>query len=156
MITPVNYPLAAVNFFVGVNGLVQLGRIAQYVWVSNAATVSRTPRHRLSTHRRTRKRTRTVRNSAGRGASFMCTEGERRREGRAHRRISRNLYTHSITTYPLRQAPGPRHLTQAPQRTIPWGLPATSRGGRGVALGAPCFFHTMLSSFRTTGRKIVA
>ncbi|WFD37668.1 Mitochondrial pyruvate carrier 2 [Malassezia japonica] len=30
VITPVNYPLAAVNFFVGVNGLVQLGRIAHY------------------------------------------------------------------------------------------------------------------------------
>ncbi|WFD36064.1 acylpyruvate hydrolase [Malassezia cuniculi] len=28
VITPVNYPLAAVNFFVGTNGLVQLGRIA--------------------------------------------------------------------------------------------------------------------------------
>lgn len=31
MINPVNYPLAAVNFFVGVNGLVQLGRIAKFV-----------------------------------------------------------------------------------------------------------------------------
>ena len=31
VITPVNYPLAAVNFFLGTNGLVQLGRVAQYV-----------------------------------------------------------------------------------------------------------------------------
>ncbi|PKI84059.1 hypothetical protein MVES_002117 [Malassezia vespertilionis] len=30
VITPVNYPLAAVNFFVGSNGLVQLGRIFHY------------------------------------------------------------------------------------------------------------------------------
>ena len=31
VINPVNYPLAAVNFFVGTNGLVQLGRIAKCV-----------------------------------------------------------------------------------------------------------------------------
>ncbi|KDR75378.1 hypothetical protein GALMADRAFT_69213 [Galerina marginata CBS 339.88] len=30
VITPVNYSLAAVNFFVGLSGLTQLGRIAQY------------------------------------------------------------------------------------------------------------------------------
>lgn len=32
VITPVNYPLAAVNFFVGVTGLVQLARIAKCVY----------------------------------------------------------------------------------------------------------------------------
>ncbi|CCU99205.1 unnamed protein product [Malassezia sympodialis ATCC 42132] len=31
VITPVNYSLAAVNFFVGTTGLVQLARVAQYV-----------------------------------------------------------------------------------------------------------------------------
>jgi len=30
VITPVNYSLAAVNFFVGLSGLTQLGRIANY------------------------------------------------------------------------------------------------------------------------------
>jgi len=30
VITPVNYSLAAVNFFVGLSGLTQLGRIAHY------------------------------------------------------------------------------------------------------------------------------
>jgi len=30
VITPVNYSLAAVNFFVGLSGLSQLGRIAHY------------------------------------------------------------------------------------------------------------------------------
>ncbi|KAL4401897.1 Mitochondrial pyruvate carrier 2 [Malassezia pachydermatis] len=30
VITPVNYPLAAVNFFVGTTGLVQLARVAYY------------------------------------------------------------------------------------------------------------------------------
>jgi len=30
VITPINYSLAAVNFFVGLSGLSQLGRIAQY------------------------------------------------------------------------------------------------------------------------------
>jgi hypothetical protein len=30
VITPINYSLAAVNFFVGLSGLTQLGRIAHY------------------------------------------------------------------------------------------------------------------------------
>lgn len=35
VITPINYSLAAVNFFVGSTGLVQLGRIANYRYKSS-------------------------------------------------------------------------------------------------------------------------
>lgn len=44
MITPVNYSLAAVNFFVGSTGLVQLARVAQYVEYAHTVTVIRTLR----------------------------------------------------------------------------------------------------------------
>ncbi|KAG7090874.1 Mitochondrial pyruvate carrier 2 [Marasmius oreades] len=37
VITPVNYSLAAVNFFVGLSGLTQLGRIANYRYNPQAA-----------------------------------------------------------------------------------------------------------------------
>jgi len=37
VITPVNYSLAAVNFFVGLSGLTQLGRIANYRYNRPAA-----------------------------------------------------------------------------------------------------------------------
>ncbi|KAJ7039230.1 mitochondrial pyruvate carrier [Mycena alexandri] len=37
VITPVNYSLAAVNFFVGLSGLTQLGRIANYRYAQPAA-----------------------------------------------------------------------------------------------------------------------
>ncbi|KAI3627856.1 hypothetical protein CBS14141_001857 [Malassezia furfur] len=44
VITPVNYSLAAVNFFVGSTGLVQLARVAQYVEYAHTVTVIRTLR----------------------------------------------------------------------------------------------------------------
>jgi len=40
VITPVNYSLAAVNFFVGLSGLTQLGRIAHYRMNNPEATKS--------------------------------------------------------------------------------------------------------------------
>lgn len=55
VIHPVNYSLAAVNFFVGSNGLVQLARVAQYVVHAHTVTVIRTlrrPRSPLLLRRR--------------------------------------------------------------------------------------------------------
>ncbi|VDB95917.1 unnamed protein product [Peniophora sp. CBMAI 1063] len=43
VITPVNYSLAAVNFFVGMSGLTQLGRIANYRYGKQPETVKPTP-----------------------------------------------------------------------------------------------------------------
>jgi len=40
VITPVNYSLAAVNFFVGLSGLSQLGRIAHYRYTNPDAAKS--------------------------------------------------------------------------------------------------------------------
>ncbi|KAF7302937.1 Mitochondrial pyruvate carrier [Mycena kentingensis (nom. inval.)] len=41
VITPVNYSLAAVNFFVGLSGLTQLGRIANYRYSQQPQTASK-------------------------------------------------------------------------------------------------------------------
>lgn len=62
VIQPVNYSLAAVNFFVGSNGLVQLARIAQYVPPTYAAIVIRTLKlvPALSSLRRIRRATRWI------------------------------------------------------------------------------------------------
>lgn len=40
VITPVNYSLAAVNFFVGLSGLTQLGRLAHYRYTHPEAVKS--------------------------------------------------------------------------------------------------------------------